>query len=156
RRGYEAEVLGADPLSDGVELVPAGEDVRGRKAELRQPRAVRPAADRRELRLQADAARRLEGGLDHVRNLVERLAHVAVLVPALEGHARVDRLGEAADESLVLFQLRAVVVAENEDHRRVVGAALDRVRVHEALAALGRLRGERVAREAVDEAGGEL
>ena len=109
-----------------------------------------------ELRLEADPARRLERGLDDVRDAVERLAHVPVLVPALERDARIDLLGEPADERLVLLELRPVVVAEDERDRAVVGAALDRVRVDEPLAALGRLRRERVRRQARDEPGGEL
>src|SRR3954453_2423702 len=84
RRGGEAHVLDADPLALAVRVVAAGEDVRGRQAHLRQRRAVRPASDRRLLRLEADAADRLLEVRDDLGALLEARARVAVLDPVLD------------------------------------------------------------------------
>ena len=56
----------------------------------------------------------------------------------------------------MLLELGAVVVAQDQRHRHRARVALDLVRVHEPLAALGRLGRERVGRQALDEARCEL
>ena len=109
----DRHVLDADPLAHRVVLVAAGEDVRGRQAHLGQPRAVGAAADRRRA---AARARRAASPRAPPRRTcgtaVERLAHVAVLIPARRTSTLAPRLvgdrllGEPADERVVLLELR--------------------------------------------------
>ena len=82
----------------------------GRPISVSREPSVPPRIDV-EPRLEAGAAGRLERRLDHVRDPVERLAHVAVLIPALEGHARAGvagdgLLGEPAHERSCSLELR--------------------------------------------------
>src|SRR6185312_13010130 len=84
RRRGEAHVLDADPLALAVRVVAAGEDVRRRQAHLGERGAVRAAANRSPLRLEADAADGFLEVRDDLRMVVERAAHVAVLDARLD------------------------------------------------------------------------
>ena len=93
---------------------------------------------------------------------VERLAHVAVLIPALDRHAtRAARSATASSARRCTSATCSSSFAPSWSRTISVtvtplGAALDLVRVHEALAALGRLGRERVGRKARDEPRREL
>ena len=107
------------------------------------------------------AAHGLHRGLDHLGVLVDHLAHVPVLLLLgdLDRRARLalaNLVGEPADQRDVLGHLRRVVVADDEVDDGLLGAAGDLRGMDEALALLGRLRRERVPRQARDQVGGEL
>jgi len=62
-----------------VEIVLPGEDVRGRQPHERELGAVGPAANRALAKLEAGASNGLARVLDHVRMMIEYLAHIPIL-----------------------------------------------------------------------------
>ena len=113
-------------------------------------------------RLEAGAADRLARVLGDLRMPIEHLLHVAVRLldrdlDARAGIARPPPRAPAARASLPCRFSPAVAKSRtSSSHRRALDAGLDHVRMHEALVAVGRLRRQRVVRQAVDEVGGDL
>jgi hypothetical protein len=125
--------------------VAAREDVRRRQAPLRQRRAVRPAANRRQLRLEPHAADGLLEVREDVRIVRERVSHVAVLdlrldldrAPRVRGR---DLRGDPLQQLDVLLEQVVLEVADDEaevDHRAV---ARDQDGVDVSLPLVRRLR----------------
>src|SRR6476469_427626 len=136
RRRRQPHVVHATPLALRVVEVPAREEVRRRQALLGQPGAVRAAPYQCPLRLQADAADRLERTVDDLGSLVELVAHVAVLdlLGVLDSRARLARRYIAEDlakQRDVLLEERVVVVPQDDAQLADRGVACDLVDVDE-------------------------
>src|SRR6266852_1992663 len=148
--------LQTGPLQWGMDVVLAAEEVGCRQSHFRQPRAVRAAADDGAPRLDTGPAHGLRGELQGARLLLQPLGHVAVLRRYLYVNLRLwifrfDQSSDAAQDVRLFRQPGRVEVAQEDAQGNLGDAALDAVGVEKALAALGGLRRQAGARQAVEE-----
>ena len=144
-----------------MELVAAGEDVRGQQSARAEHGAVGTAANRLAPGLDPRAPRRLVRRLGHRGSGIEELFHVVIALLDGDRHLCARLFGsqvvrQPAQELHVFFELLRVEVPDDEAQLRLRRRAGDLDRVNESFASFGRFRRALVPGQAFDDPGNEL